>query len=208
MGEAVRLDAYGAVTRIDSIRNDEFIDPQAAPRGVLIEDVRDNYDRDASLSYYEIVQNGMREDALAFVDREGHQWNGVDLSGMPDYLIGGDLVKTFNNDKYDDSIRLQVKVAAACKLYVLFDDRLPVAGWLKEEFEDTGDNIGLDNGPFFSNGETHNKGPSGIGPGQSIDDVCSVWVKTIDGPGMVTLGATEAPISEPNMYGIVAVPLK
>ncbi|QEG24864.1 FecR family protein [Mariniblastus fucicola] len=206
MGEAVRLDAYGAVSRIESIRNDEFIDPQATPRGVLIEGVRDSYDRDSSLSYYEIVQNGMREDALAFVDREGHEWNGLDKSGMPAYLVGGDYVRTFNNDKADDSIELKLNIAAPCKLYILFDNRLPVASWLKDGFKDTGDDIGLDNGPFFSSGQWHNKGPSGIGPGQSIDDVFSIWVKTIDAPGVVTLGATEAPISEPNMYGIVAVP--
>ena len=207
MGEAVRLDANGSVSRIDSIRNTDFIDPESAPKPVLIEEVRDNYDRISSLNYYEIVQNGMREDALAFVDREAHEWNGIDESGMPKYLLGGDYVRTFNNDKSDENIRLQVRIAAACKLYILFDNRLPVTNWLKESFVDTGDDIGLDNGPFVTNGKTHNKGPTGVGPGQSIDDQFSIWVREIDGPGVVTLGATEAPFSKPNMYGIVATPL-
>lgn len=208
MGEAVRLDALGTVSRIDSIRNDEFIDPQAEPRESLIEEVRDNYDRNASLSYYEIVQSGMREDAIAFVDRESHEWNGIDESGMPDYLLGGDYVRTFNNDKADNSIRLKLNIAAPCKLYILFDNRLPVTDWLKDGFEDTGDDIGLDNGPYFTSGLWHNNGPVGSGPGQSIDDTFSVWVKAVDAPGVVTLGATEAPFSKANMYGIVAVPIQ
>lgn len=208
MGEAVRLDALGAVSRIDSIRNDEFIDPHAEPRSALIAEVMDNYDRGSSLNYYEIVQNGMREDALAFVDREGHEWNGMDESGIPEYLVGGDYVRTFNNDKSDSSIRLKLSIAAPCKLYVLFDNRLPVTDWLKDGFTDTGDDIGLDNGPYFSSGKWHNKGPVGSGPGQSIDDTFSVWVKTVDAPSVVTLGATESPIPKPNMYGIVAVPIE
>lgn len=207
MGEAVRLDAFGTVSRIDSIKNNEFVDPGSTPRSVLFEEVRDNYDRNSSLNYYEIVQSGMREDALAFVDRVAHEWNGIDESGMPEYLLGGDYVRTFNNDKFDENIRLTLKITEACNLYILFDNRLPVTDWLTKNFEDTGDDIGLDNGPFFSNGETHNKGPSGVGPGESIDDVFSIWVRKIEEPGVVTLGATEAPISKPNMYGIVAVPL-
>ncbi len=208
MGEAVRLDAFGGVERLVSIRNGDFVNPAEEARGLLIEEVKDNYDRDSSLNYYEIVQNGMREDALAFVDREGHEWNGIEDSGMPAYLMGGDYVRTFNNDKANDQIRIKVKVAAPCKLYILFDNRLPVTDWLKKDFQDTGDDIGLDNGPFMTNGKWHNKGPSGVGPGNSIDDEFSIWVKEIEKPCVVTLGATESPLSKPNMYGIVAVPLQ
>lgn len=209
MGEAVRVDAAGTASRLVSIRNNSFSSQgDDAASQVVIEEVRDNIDRMSSLNFYEIVHRGMQEDALAFVDREAHQWNGIDESGMPRYLVGGDYVKTFNNDKFNHSIRVQVNVAVPSNLYVLFDNRLPVPSWLSTEFQDTGDDIGLDVGRFFSRGQWHNKGPSGIGPGESVEDTFSVWVKRVEIPSIVALGATEAPKSEPNMYGIVAVPLE
>jgi hypothetical protein len=173
----------------------------------VISEVHDNIERMSTLNYYEIVHQGMREDALAFVDREAHQWNGVDATGMPAYLVGGDYVKTFNNDKFNHEIRVAVKLAVPAHLYVLFDNRLPIPRWLQEGFRDTGDDIGLDTGPFFSKGAWQNKTPPGVGPGVSVEDTFSVWVKVVPEPGTVFLGSTEAPVLEPNMYGIVAVPM-
>ncbi len=208
MGEAVRLDAAGTASRIVSITNHAFSESKGeSQRPVIIAQVRDNIDRMSSLNYYEIVHQGMCEDALAFVDREAHQWNGVDESGMPPYLIGGDYVKMFNNDKFNHEIRVNVKLTFPANLYVLFDNRLPVPEWLRNGFRDTGDDIGMDAGPFFSKGARHNETPPGIGPGLSVEDTFSVWVKEVSVPGNIYLGSTEAPELEPNMYGIVAVPL-
>lgn len=209
MGEAVRLDAAGTASRVVSIRSHDYSGRQRPDdRPPIIDKVWDNIERMSSLNFYEIVQQGMREDALAFADREAHQWNGVDASGMPAYLVGGDYVKTFNNDKFNHTIRIGVKLSAPGRLYVLLDNRLKAPQWLLDGFKDTGDDIGLDVGPFFTSGQWHNKGPSGVGPGVSVEDTFSVWVKEIAEPSDVYLGATEAPRSQPNMYGIVAVRLE
>lgn len=213
MGEAVRLDAVGTTSRIISVDQRDYYSKNdvIAETPVVISDVRDNIERDAgSMDYYEIVHQGMQEDALAFVDRIAHEWNGIDSKGMPRYLLGADYVKTFNADKYDQNIEVGVKVAVPCRFYVLFDDRLRIPSWLSKDFEDTGDDIGIDNGPFFSNGEWHNKGPSGVGPGESVKDIFSVWVKEIPVPGVYKLGSTETYQGSTlaNMYGIAATPLE
>ena len=63
------------------------------------------------MKYYEIVPGGMREDAVAFVDRD-YQWNGVDAKGIPSYLVGGDYVKTFNDDKVAQNLVITVTLDA------------------------------------------------------------------------------------------------
>lgn len=211
MGEAVHFDSAGTASRIVSINGRTYSSEtlKGLPQPAVINEVYDNIERTSSLmSYYEIVQQGMQEDALAFVDREAHQWNGCDESGIPEYLIGADYVKMFNNDKFNHNISVSVKLAMPANLYVLFDDRLPIPAWLAEGFQDTGDNIGMDTGPFFSNGYWHNtETPPGIGPANSVEDTLSIWVKEVSEPGIVYLDSTEAPRSEPNMYGIAATPL-
>ena len=117
-------------------------------RPLIISSVRDNIKRPGTWSFYEIVHAGMQEDGLAFVDREFHQWNGVDASGMPAYLLGADYVRMFNDDKVDNSFEMYVTIDRPAMLYVFFDDRLTPPKWLRDNFEDTGDNIGMDVGPF------------------------------------------------------------
>ncbi len=213
MGEAMHFDAYGTISRITSITDqrfsDEPFDPaQDAQRPAIISAVRDNIQRQTTWNYYEIVHSGMREDARAFVDREAHEWNGLDNKGMPKYLVGGDYVKTFNNDKCRKDIEIIVALEAACKLYILVDDRISPPGWLRQQFRDTGDKIGIDGGPWVYNAVASQGVQSAVGAGQSIDDVLSVWVRDVTEAGPVRLGATETPHDDLNMYGIVAVPLK
>ena len=211
MGEAVHLDAIGTASRIVSINGRRYSSDKALKspsRKAVIAEVHDNIERTSSLmSYYEIVPQGMQEDSLAFVDRIAHEWNGITEQGMPEYLIGADYVKTFNSDKFNPDLQVSIKLKAACKLYVLFDNRLPIPAWLSRDFRDTGDDLGMDTGPYQTKSEFwHNQGPSGVGPGKSVEDTLSVWEKVVSEPGVVFLGSTEAPISAPNMYGIAAVP--
>ena len=173
----------------------------------MISAVRDNIQRETAWNYYEIVRAGMREDARAFVDRQSHEWNGVDTQGMPKYLLGGDHVKTFNNDKCRKDIEIIVTLESPCNLYILFDDRIPAPKWLRENFRNTGDKIGVDGGPWMYNGVLSKGVMPGVGPGSSVDDVLSIWVREVEQPGPVRLGATETPHDDLNMYGIVAVPL-
>lgn len=220
MGEAVRLDAVGTTSRLNWVNGDAYSNqPLKQPiRPPLISEVRDNIERGSSmLNFYEIVPEGMAEDALAYVDRIAHQYNGVTQAGLPSYLISADYVKMFNSDKYNKTTRLKVTISSPAKLYILLDNRVTPPEWLTSEFRDTGDDVGLDTGPFQSTqsagSETvgtgwHNKGPSGVGPGVSIDDEMSVWVKEVARPGVVELGpmATTVEVGA-NMYGILATPL-
>ena len=213
-GEAVRIDKKGTPSRIVSISSDRFSSrPEGAnanvDRPVLISAVTDNINRDAeSWNYYEIVHGGMREDAKAFVDRVAHEWNGLDRSGMPKFLLGGDYVKSFNNDKYSHDLEVSVTIDQPCRLYILIDDRVPPPAWLKKQFHDTGLDIGLDVGPFYRV-EDHvlvDDRLPGVGPGVLVDDTLSIWECDVEKPQVIHLGAIEADHRYVNMYGIVAVP--
>jgi hypothetical protein len=213
LGEAVTLDAFGTASRLVSITNQRFSDHPLGVQGrklppPVIKSVHDNIQRNESWNYYEIVQAGMGEDALAFVDRKAHQWNGVTTHGMPAYLIGGDYVKTFNNDRVAHDIEIVVTLARPAHLYVLFDDRIPAPTWLEQEFTRTGDKIGIEVGPFFSSGQWHRRDHvPAVGAGIGVVDTLSVWRRDIDAAGPVRLGATESSETGLNMYGIVAVPM-
>lgn len=208
-GEAVHLDAKGTASRIVSITNGQFSEEPAPTslRPPVITAVRDNIQRETAWNYYEIVHGGMAEDAKAFVDREAHEWNGVTSSGMPSYLLGGDYVKTFNNDKVRQDIEITLSIAHPCRLYILFDDRIPPPNWLQEKFRKTGDKIGVDEGPYIAGNKLKTEHQPGMGPGVSIDNIDSIWVCDILKPGSIRLGGTQTPSSSINMYGIVAVPL-
>ena len=207
IGEGVHLDAQGTASRIVSITDEHYSDAPAKDslRPPVITAVRNNIQRDA-WNYYDIVQCGMQEDAKAFADRELHKWNGVTVKGMPAYLLGGDYVKTFNNDKINQDIEITLTLSRAAKLYILFDKRIPIPEWLSEDFRDTGEEIGVVEGPYFRNGELYTKHKPSIGPGVNIDNFASIWVRDVKGPCSVVLGPTRSKSTYINMYGIVAVP--
>ncbi len=212
MGEAVRLDAIGTKSRIASINGRNYSDfsSDIQERPPVITNVRDNIERKSLLSYYEIVPSGLGEDALAYVDRIAHEYNGVTEAGMPDYLVGADYVKMFNSDKLNPEIAIEVTLSGPSKLFVLLDNRLVPPKWLTDGFQDTGDDIGVDAGPYRSKGPSwHNKGPSGVGPGASVDNQLSIWVKELPEAGVVPLGPAAVSVGSGgfNMYGIVAIPL-
>jgi hypothetical protein len=212
MGQGIRVDEVGTVSRIVAITSSSFPGgklPQAPVRPLIISSVRDNIKRPGAWSFYEIVHAGLQEDVLAFVDREFHQWNGVDASGIPVYLLGADYVRMFNDDKVDDSFEMYVTIDRPAMLYVLFDDRLTPPKWLRDNFQDAGDNIGMDVGPF-TEGElvfTAERFSTGVGPGSSVENTLSIWQRCVSKPTTLRLGATEAPNTDINMYALAATPL-
>lgn len=217
-GEAVQLDRRGTLSRIVMISGGHFPVPsgeagrrQSSSDSFVITEVWDNIKRDESFKFYEIVHAGMAEDSKAFVDRIYHEWNGVDVEGMPSYLLGGDYVKTFNDDKMNPSLKISVNISRPATLYLLLDNRVPVPSWLPKDFEDTGDDLGIDEG-FVDGGVRLFDQYAAVGPGVSIDNTFSIWKREIGEPSVVRLGAIEEPAPGPNpswinMYGIVAVPL-
>jgi hypothetical protein len=203
----VRVTEDGTLSRIVNVRRTDFTQP--FPAAPLITEVRDNIVRQQTMKYYEIVIGGLQEDAPSYVDRK-HQWNGLDDRGLPPYLLGGDYVKTFNDDKVTEDLVITLKLEEPAQVYVLVDDRLEDTRWLEEHFVDTGDVVGIDEGPTVR----VPKREMGAGPGRSIDNTFSVWKSreicrdsvTIGPYGPVGRKATEeGPKAKLNMIGIIAV---
>jgi hypothetical protein len=166
--------------------------------------VTDNRDDSESNRYYEIVPGGLEEDALARVDRT-HQWNGVTPEGMPAYLIHADYVRTFAEDRTRRDREIKVELGRPADLYVFFDKRIAPPAWLTQDFKDTGDMIGMDVDRWGKN----RKRVVGVGPGVSINARFSVWKRTVNEPGSITLGPPYGTRKNSGgMYGIAAVPLE
>ena len=213
MGQGIRVDEVGTASRLVSITSSSFpgnLGAKVQKRPVVISAVRDDIRRPGNWSFYEIVHAGLQEDAPAFVDREYHQWNGVDSSGMPSYLIGADYVRMFNDDKVDHGFEMYVTVDRPAMLFVFFDDRLQPPQWLRDNFENTGDKIGMDVGPFTEGNLvfTTKSFDTGVGPGESVENVLSIWRRRVPVPTTIRLGATETPNSDINMYAVAAIPLE
>ncbi len=205
-GEGIRVSGEGTASRIVSIVDSQYaVDAPLAARTPVISAVTDNIRRGESWHYYEIVHGGLREDAKAFVDRKNHEWNGVTAAGIPAYLLGGDYVKTFNDDKMNTSVEMRVTLDRPAILYVLLDNRTPAPEWLRDEFYDTGDDVGVDGGGYARDGLTRT---IDLGPGVSIDDQFSIWRRDVPAAGVVDLGAIMIGGEQNNMYGVVAVPME
>jgi ferric-dicitrate binding protein FerR (iron transport regulator) len=224
-GEGVTFDRRGRMDRISSIVTGDvptFLqagEATATGQLPLIVSVADNRRSSETMNYYEIVPGGLREDALKYVERP-HEWNGVTKEGIPAYLLGADYVKLFNEDPRKQNRQIEVTLSRPAKLYIFFDDRVPVPAWLSTNFRNTGDKIGGDAGPW---GRMRNENKLGVGPGDSIDVIFSVWERAIDQPQTVGLGPTPG-LAEPSgpavggaaaqatpgasMFGIAAIPLQ
>jgi hypothetical protein len=208
-GEAVRVGADGTLSRIVNVNQAGF--PSHGAQGLaepVIKAVRDNIVRDDMWSFYEIVPSGMREDAKAFVDRT-HEWNGATLDGIPAYLLGADYVKTFCDDKVTPDLSIELELLGPATVYVLLDNRLTLPEWVLEQFQDTGDEIGIDES-FLERGHDPK-----VGAGKGIERAFSIW-KRVSEAGTVYLGPNGNPSAkeivrgidaELAMYGIAAVPL-
>lgn len=208
-GDGLLLKNTGKIERLVSVQRNSFMWGSKVaglrPTEPVIADVRDNIRKADSIKSYQIVRGGLDEDCLAFVDRY-HQWNGVDATGLPKFLSGADYIMPFNDDKFVKGLELKVRLLRPATLYVFLDNNMAVPGWLKNDFTDTGADIGLD----CSKTEWHKDQSLGVGPGRSIDYRFSIWKREVKQAGTATLGGIEqrpAVASQGfNMYGIAAVP--
>jgi hypothetical protein len=212
-GEGLEFGGSGRISRIMSIvtgsvptfRSQPDGDSRELDRSIIVR-VTDNRQVKETKKFYEVVPHGLREHALAYVDRP-HEWNGVTEAGLPAYLNDADYVRTFNQDNAQKSLEINVTLAGPAKLYVFFDDRFPLPDWLKESFHDTGDRIGKDSGRW---GIVNRNSKLARGAGLSIDHEHAIWERTVKEAGTVTLGAPNeegADKAAGAMYGIAAVPL-
>ncbi len=211
-GEALRVSNEGGLSRIASVQGDDFLSPPqvrhgSAAHAPIIASVSDNIRLHDTAKYNRVIPAGFEEDCRAYVDRE-HEWNGVDEHGLPSFLVGGDYVMTFNEDKTATELELTVQLAQPANLYVLIDNRVPPPEWLTRDFVDTNVDVGLDEVHLHVNMDT------AVGAGKSLDQFYSVWKREVREPTSVRLGplghekyTVPARVVKRGMYGIVATPL-
>ena len=211
-GEALRVDGAGQLSRITTVASNEFLEPpqlrfSASQKG-LITSISDNVRSLTTTKYYRVIAHGFCEDCQAYVDRL-HEWNGVDGRGLPPFLVGGDYVMTFNDDKIAKDLSIAVTLSQPANVYLLIDDRVPPADWLKRDFMDTGWDVGADEG--YVDRDIHTV----KGTGLSIDHVYSVWRRRVSRADTIVLGALGAEqFTKPardverSMYGIVVTPFR
>lgn len=173
----------------------------------IIVDVADNIRAGELRKFYEIVPGGMRNDALAYVDRPEHDWTAIDARGLPEYLIGADYIKPFNSDKMRSDVTISVTLSCPARLFIFADDRVAPPSWLRANFRDTGDDIGHDCGKYVLDGVEYVKLHRGLGAGRSIDSRCSIWERTVEQAGTVVLGPNSGSSIMTTMYGIAAIRL-
>jgi hypothetical protein len=221
-GEGVTFDEAGQLDRVMAIVKGTSISfRDSKPRGNdiqkrVIVDVHDNRRIADTKKFYEIVPGGFEEDAVAYVDRLEHEWNGTSSEGLPKYLLGADYVKPFNEDKLLPNVRLSIVLGKPATLYVFFDKRLPPPKWLKSDFKKNGDVVGMDNGRWNASNRDQRGSLSastrykkGNGPGVSIDARFNVWERTVNESGTIVLGPNieSDKTASVSMYGIAAVAL-
>jgi FecR protein len=212
-GEALSVSRLGELSRITTVESTKFLEPpQVRTAGIrtepVITSVSDNVRSLETTKYYRVIPGGFHEDCRAYVDRT-HEWNGVDQRGLPPFLLGGDYVMTYNDDKIVTEFEIAIGLSQPASLYVIIDDRVPPPEWLKRDFVDTHWDVGSDEG-YVDRIITN-----GVGPGVSIDHTCSVWRRDVPEPTTVVLGAlssekfTQPALDvERSMYGVVALPLE
>jgi hypothetical protein len=198
-GDCIQIDRRGAIARVADVRRDVqgrwWTDDRFDPVGRMIASVSDNFHSGQGgkgFVCYQTTFDGLHEDALAYSDNPHHQWNGLTAHGLPDFLRGADYIRTFNDYRYAESFAMKVELTRPANLYIFFDDRVKTPDWLKASFEDTGVDIGLDEGPWLHQvDEEHRKwdvNTTAAGGGNSIDNIFSVWRRRVADGGTVTLG--------------------
>jgi len=219
-GEAVRIGEFGSLERLMQVRRDSsggwMSKDDHRFMEQVIDRVRDNIPpSDGSKFFcYQITFHGLKEDSFAYAEQPA-QWNGLTAKGLPLFLRGADFVKTFNDYRYIEDFEMVVELSRPANLYVFADDRVPPPQWLKSQFEDTGVDIGLDEGPWVNVADEFMRNAPersmDVGGGNSIDTVFSVWRRQCNDTTPVTLGDVGPRGSEGKqgraMYGIAATPL-
>ncbi|MEQ9096009.1 MAG: GC-type dockerin domain-anchored protein [Phycisphaerales bacterium] len=87
---------------------------------------------------YFIDDGAMAEGAFAFDTEDGR------YRDVPDFLAGGDLLRTDADDKDDADTSLRLTVRAPATVYVLHADAAGLPGWIATDYQDTGEDLTLD----------------------------------------------------------------
>ncbi len=220
-GNAVKIDRDGAMGRLTDISRDLdgrwWTGDHANSDDRLISRVTDNIGGSSEIyAFYQTTYQGLQDDALAYTDNPNHQWNGLTIKGLPKFLQGADYVRTFNHYRYLLEFKMTIELSRPANLFVFADNRVPPPDWLIEQFEDTGVDIGLDEGPWLDSiPEEYREfdvNTTAVGAGESIDNVFSVWRRRCADTTPITLGSAGLWSGDEGhgraMYGVAATPLE
>jgi hypothetical protein len=211
-GQALTLAVDGSMRRLVSFEDTQFpmfrdnspID-SARPASIFT-GVTDNIREGLGTKSYRIVQGGLRDDVLAYVDRQ-HEWNGIDRHGLPPILRGADFIMPFNEDKYLPELDVKVGIGQPARVFVFMSPLAKIPSWLTESFTQTDMRIGLDESGEFVPKEGYGLAK---GTGLSVDTQFTVWQRDIEAPTTVELGSVRQARRGFGycMYGVAAVPLE
>lgn len=211
-GQALTLDVDGSMRRLVSYDDSQFptfrneLPVDSDRPSSIFTNVSDNIRDGIDAKSYRIVPGGLREDALAYVDRQ-HQWNGIDSEGIPKILYGADYIMPFNADKGRPTLNVEVSLGRPSRLFVFMSTIAKVPKWLSDDFTKTDMRIGLDESGEYALVDGYRLA---IGPGKAIDTEFYVWQRDVEFPDTVMLGSVRQARRGTGycMYGIAAVPLE
>ena len=210
-GEAARMSARDAkIQRLQALalRGDMLaIRGWNSPASSVISDVTDNIKKANFYRCYTILPGGMTEGAPASLVHRGHRkltWHSLPGQPFPAELQGADVIGTFQGEVIRKAIPdINLDLARACAVYVLFDSRATPPEWLRRDFKDTG--LRLRSGPWWPDlVETKKLKPDA---NNDLYIVHSVWRKDVAVAGQVTLGAP-TPKGERYPYAMYGIAVK
>ncbi len=147
-----------------------------------------------------IVVRHLQEGSLAYVDRPSHRWSGIEPNPIPAFLQDAEYVAPANDHK-GWPMEISVTLLRPAILYVLFDDRVETPDWLKQDFVDTGADIGMNESAELIDAAERNGKTRWTGN----DRVFSIFKRVVSQPGTIVLDPVD--MAGTNMYTVAAVAL-
>ncbi len=204
-GEGVHVDSGGKSSRLMSIIMPDEADtgqPQLNQSSRF--EIRDNLTSQDNLRYYGIINGGMRAGAKVYTTHPSVRWRGSSQEPFPDEIVGADLIQTFNNDRNNERLSIDISVHTDSTLFVIFDDRYAPPAWLQDNFIDTGKTVL--SGPWKPVAIVHDILPDSQG---NFYVTYRIWKTQLDAHQTIALGESIDPEFRDNlraMYGIALKP--
>ena len=205
VGEGVQVDSGGKSSRLMSITMPDEAEPDTPQFNQSSQfEIRDNLTTPDNLRYYGIINGGMREGAKVYTTHASVRWRGSTNESFPVDLVGADLIQTFNNDRNNEQLSIDISVHADSTLFVIFDDRYAPPAWLQDNFIDTGKNV--ISGPWKPVAIVHDILPDSQG---DFYVTYRIWQTQLTAHQTIVLGESIDPEFRDNlraMYGIALKP--
>ena len=204
-GEGVQVGSSGLSSRLMSIDIPDRSDSAVPSLNRSLEfAIHDNQTTADNLRYYGIINGGMREGARVYTTLSSVRWSSPAGQPFPAELTGASLIQTFNNDRNQEELEINLRVKSASTVFVMFDRRYQPPSWLQERFVKT--NHTLISGPWKPVAIVHDLLPDSLG---NYYVHYHVWQADLDDNEVITLGESVNSESREDlraMYGIAVKP--